>query len=79
MRVAKNQALLTQPGRRTPAMQVVGFLSPQLVHKSARLEATLAQELKEELFYFNRTNTPALRDFTGCDQLAAELSQLEWE
>jgi hypothetical protein len=59
-----------------------GILS-QVPASSAAAEQPLLMDghvhITNRLFYFNRTNTPALQNFTGYDQLAAELSQLEWE
>jgi hypothetical protein len=40
---------------------------------------TIAKELKEELAYFNRTNTLSLKEFEDYDALAAELAELMWE
>lgn len=51
---------------------------PYLIKAHASKEV-LEQELKEELPYFNRTNTPALKDFTNYEALATELAALEWE
>ena len=51
-------------------------LLPYLVKANASVEV-LEQELKEELSYFDRTNTIALKTFKDFHSLAAELSEIE--
>ena len=38
----------------------------------------LIEELKDELGYFTRTNTPKLKEFRDYETMASELSELEW-